>query len=52
MSSQHPVNEPETEVEDTSKGISLTLIYGLIAIALFAAIAIALFIVMPFYHRR
>jgi hypothetical protein len=34
------------------KGLSLTLIYSLIAVALFAAIGIALLIVMPFYHRR
>jgi hypothetical protein len=33
-------------------GPSLTLIYGLIALALAAAIGLALLIVLPFYRRR
>jgi len=37
---------------DPSSGINLTLIYSLIALALVAAIVIATFIVLPFYHRR
>ena len=37
---------------EPGSGVSLSLIYCLIALALFAAIGIALFIVLPFYHRR
>jgi hypothetical protein len=35
-----------------SQGPSLTLLYGLIALALAAAIGFALLIVLPFYQRR
>jgi hypothetical protein len=35
-----------------SQGPSLSLLYGLIALALAAAIGLALLIVMPFYRRR
>jgi hypothetical protein len=35
-----------------SLGPSLTLIYGLIALALAVAIGLALLIVLPFYRRR
>lgn len=38
--------------EEPAKGISLPLVYSLIALALFTAIGIAVFIVLPFYHRR
>jgi hypothetical protein len=34
------------------QGPNLKLLYGLIALALVAAIAIAAFIVFPFYQRR
>ena len=50
MSSPNPP-EP-TDDEQSSKGINLTLIYSLLALAFFAAIGIAVLIVMPFYHRR
>ncbi len=33
-------------------GPSLTLIYGLIAFAMLAAIAVAAFIVLPYYNHR
>ena len=36
----------------TFPGPNLTLIYSLIALALAAAIALAMLIVFPFYHRR
>jgi hypothetical protein len=36
---------------EPGEGPSLTLIYSLIAVALLAAIGIALFIVLPCYHR-
>jgi len=36
----------------TSSAVSLTLIYTLIVNALIAAIGIAAFIVLPFYHRH
>jgi hypothetical protein len=38
--------------DEPAKGLNLALIYGFIAVALFAAIGIALLIVLPFYHRR
>jgi hypothetical protein len=38
--------------EGQSKGPSLTVMYGLLALALAAAIGLALLIVMPFYHRH
>ena len=44
--------EPDPIREEPLKGLNLTLAYSLIAIALFAAICIALFIVLPFYHRH
>lgn len=34
------------------QGPSLTLLYSLIALALFVAIALAALIVMPYYQRR
>jgi hypothetical protein len=34
------------------EGPSLTLLYGLLILALAAAIGFALLIVLPFYHRR
>ena len=41
----HPESRP-------AQGPSLTLLYGLLALALAAAIGFALMIVLPFYHRR
>jgi hypothetical protein len=35
-----------------AQGPSLTLLFGLLALALAAAIGFALLIVLPFYHRR
>ena len=43
---QHPAPD------DESPGVNLKLAYSLLAVALVAAIGIALFIVLPFYHRR
>jgi hypothetical protein len=46
---------PQTELdpeEMPSRGPSLTLFYSLIVLAMLAAIAIAAFIVLPFYHRH
>jgi hypothetical protein len=44
---------PESDPDDKpSQGPSLTLIYGLIALALAAAIGFAMMIVLPFHHRR
>jgi hypothetical protein len=40
------------ESKDRGGGPNLVLIYGLIALALVAAIVIAAFVVLPFYHRR
>jgi hypothetical protein len=41
-------NDPEEPMQ----GVNLKLIYSLIALALLAAIAVAFFIVLPFYHQR
>jgi hypothetical protein len=45
-------NDANPDRDEPSSGISLTLVYSLLAVALMTAIAIALFIVLPFYHRR
>ncbi|WP_348262293.1 hypothetical protein P8935_21130 [Telmatobacter sp. DSM 110680] len=45
-------SESEPSAEEQSKGLNLTLAYSLLAFAIVAALCIALFIVMPFYHRR
>ncbi len=48
-------SDPDKDVGDElepASGINLTLIYSLIGLALVAAIVIATFIVLPFYHRR
>lgn len=47
-----PADEPNPIAEEPLKGLNLTLAYSLLAVALFAAICIALFIVLPFYHHR
>jgi hypothetical protein len=44
--------DSESQVSEESSGPNLTLIYALIALALLAAIAVAAFIVFPFYIRR
>ena len=47
------MNEPNREEEQQGRpGPSLTLIYSLIVFAMLAAIAVAAFIVLPFYQRR
>ena len=38
--------------EEPNRGPHLTLFYTLIVLAMLIAIAIAAFIVLPFYHRR
>jgi hypothetical protein len=40
------------EREERGGGPNLALIYGLIALAMLAAIAVAALVVLPFYHRR
>jgi hypothetical protein len=48
-----PGGEPPHPLEDQpAQGPSLTLLFGLLALALVAAIGFALLIVLPFYHRR
>ena len=46
-----PSSEANPE-DKPSQGPSLTLIYGLIALVLAAAIGFAMMIVLPFHHRR
>jgi hypothetical protein len=43
---------PEGTAEENARGPNLVLIYGIIALALAAAVAIAAMIVLPFYRRR
>jgi hypothetical protein len=44
---------PQPLPEDRpTQGPSLALLFGLLALALAAAIGFALLIVLPFYHRR
>ena len=43
---------PGEEEDGQNKGPNLALIYGLLVLALAAAIGLALLIVFPFYHRR
>jgi len=44
--------ESEPAAEEVPKGLNLILAYSLLAAAIVAAMCIALFIVLPFYHRR
>jgi hypothetical protein len=46
----HPVGNPEEDAP--SQGPSLALLWGLVALALAAAIGFALLIALPFHHRR
>lgn len=46
-----PRSELDRE-EEPNRGPNLTLIYSLIVLAVLVAIALAAFIVVPFYHRR
>jgi hypothetical protein len=52
MSDPHGSDQQPGPDKDEPSGLNLKLAYSLLAIALVAAICIALFIVMPFYHRR
>jgi hypothetical protein len=49
-----PDDEPDRLIAEDkpAQGPSLKLLYGLLALALVAAIGFALLIVLPFYHRR
>jgi len=49
---QQPDQDRDPIADEPLKGLNLTLAYSLLAIAMVAAICIALFIVLPFYHRR
>ncbi len=50
---QKPEFKSGTDEEESPAGLNLTLAYSLLALAIFAAIGIALFIVLPFYrHSR
>jgi hypothetical protein len=48
----NPETEPHAFEENHSSGPNLTLIYSLIALALFAAIGFAMMIVLPFHRRH
>jgi hypothetical protein len=49
---QPPASHQPDQVEPSSPGPNLALLYSLIALALVVAIGFALMIVLPFYHRR
>jgi hypothetical protein len=52
MSDAEEPNRQLLPEDDGSSGFNLKLAYALLAIALIGAICIALFIVLPFYHRH
>jgi hypothetical protein len=47
-----PDQEADSTNEEASGEFNLKLAYSLLAFAIVAAICIALFIVLPFYHRH
>jgi hypothetical protein len=47
-----PERGADPDAEGSPKGFNLSLAYSLLAAAIVAAICIALFIVLPFYHRH
>jgi hypothetical protein len=49
---ENPQGRPDAPEEPPAKDLSLTLLYGFIVLAMFAAIGFALLIVLPFYHHR
>lgn len=49
---EKPEDGPNAVDETPEKALSLTLVYSLIALAMFVAIGFALLIVLPFYHHR
>ncbi len=49
---QLPPRQPSEEDDAPSSGPSLVLLYSLLGLALVTAIIVAIFIVLPFYHRR
>lgn len=52
MSDENKLGHDTSDPVGPERGVNLKLIYSLIALAIFAAVAIAVFIVLPFYHRR
>jgi hypothetical protein len=52
MSDEKKVKPGESnDPEQPMQGVNLKLIYSLIALAIIAAMAVAFFIVLPFYHH-
>lgn len=48
-------HQPELQnsaTEEPSQGPNLVVLYSILALALLIAISLAIFIVLPFYHRR
>ena len=56
QASADPKSEPEVlppdDQDEPSRGPSLFLLYGILAIVMVIAMGIAALIVLPFYHRR
>jgi hypothetical protein len=51
-SERQPGTDREPDPDRASEGPNLTLIYGLVAVALLGAIGFAMLIVFPFYRHR
>ena len=47
-----PDPTPNDEVNSPNRGPNLTLVYGLIVLAMIVAIVIAAMVVLPFYQHR
>jgi|GEM_PF-3138373 len=53
MSDEKKLDQEFKHLADANpKGLNLTLAYSLLAAAIVAAMCIALFIVLPFYHHH
>ena len=52
MSSLKKPDQEADSTDEASGGFNLKLAYSLLALAILAAIGIAIFIVLPFYHRH
>ena len=52
MSSLKKPDQEADSTDEASGGFNLKLAYSILALAILAAICIAIFIVLPFYHRH
>ncbi len=47
-----PPDKEDDEDDGPHGSINLVLVYSLLGLAIIVAVAVAVFIVLPFYHRR